>query len=105
MKKFKPENHQRILGMLKLIASSKGLRIKDLARQNGLSSTAIYNPLYADWPKGERILANILSVEPQELWASRYDSEGRRKDNIRGSKSKGKNREVKGKISDVDEAK
>ena len=76
--------------MLKLIASSKGLRIKDLARQNGLSSTAIYNPLYADWPKGERILANILSVEPQQLWPSRYDSEGRRKDNTRGSKSKDK---------------
>jgi len=83
MNKFKSENHQRILAFLKLIAASKGLRVRDLARANGISGTAIYNALYEPWPKGEKILSDILGIKPQVLWPERYDQEGRR---IRGQR-------------------
>jgi len=76
MKKFK-DDHRRLLALLKLNAASRGLRIKDLARENGLSPSALYNPFYFPFPKGERIVAGILGLEPQQLWPSRYDSTGR----------------------------
>jgi Ner family transcriptional regulator len=77
MKKFKPSDHIRLLGLLKLHASSKGIRIKDLAKENGLSPSGLYNAFYFPLPGVERIIANILNLRPQEIWPERYDSEGR----------------------------
>jgi Ner family transcriptional regulator len=76
MKKFKPSDHIRLLGLLKLHAASRGIRMKDLAKENGLSPSGLYNAFYFPLPKIEKIIANILNLRPEQIWPGRYDSEG-----------------------------
>ncbi|KMK81792.1 transcriptional regulator, Nlp [Pectobacterium brasiliense ICMP 19477] len=48
-----------------------------LSRQAGLSSSTLANALTRSWPKGERLIADALGVEPAEIWPSRYfDDDG-----------------------------
>jgi Ner family transcriptional regulator len=78
MKEFKPPGHIKILGLLRLHAASREIRIKDLAKENGLSPSGLYNAFYFPLPGVEKIIANILNLRPQEIWPERFDSEGRR---------------------------
>ncbi|EJG1803495.1 TPA: transcriptional regulator [Vibrio parahaemolyticus] len=50
----------------------KGISMSALSRQNGLASTTLANALDRPWPKGERIIANALDLEPSDIWPSRY---------------------------------
>lgn len=50
------------------------LRRLSLAR--GLSAGAVGVALKKPWPRVERIIAEELGREPQEIWPSRYDRDG-----------------------------
>ncbi|EGQ9150179.1 helix-turn-helix domain-containing protein [Vibrio vulnificus] len=50
----------------------KGISMSALSRKNGLASTTLANALDRPWPKGEKIIAEALGLEPFEVWPSRY---------------------------------
>ncbi|WP_288492391.1 helix-turn-helix transcriptional regulator [uncultured Pantoea sp.] len=43
-----------------------------VSRQAGLASSTLANALTRRWPKGERLIAETLDVEPEKIWPSRY---------------------------------
>ncbi|MEN5016638.1 helix-turn-helix transcriptional regulator [Erwinia sp. Eh17-17] len=68
----------------------KGYSIAALSRAHGLAGGTLANALMRPWPKGEKIIAHAIGIEPEEIWPTRYEM--RRKT---GQKStKGNNREV-----------
>ncbi|MGL9774421.1 MAG: helix-turn-helix domain-containing protein [Sodalis sp. (in: enterobacteria)] len=48
--------------------------MQDLSRGSGLASSTLKNALYRPYPKGERIIANALNVDPASIWPSCYMS-------------------------------
>ncbi|EIC82713.1 helix-turn-helix transcriptional regulator [Serratia sp. M24T3] len=43
-----------------------------LSREHGLASSTLSNALQRPWPKGEKIIANSIGLEPENIWPSRY---------------------------------
>lgn len=43
-----------------------------ISREAGLASSTLANALTRRWPKGERLIANVLNKRPEEIWPSRY---------------------------------
>lgn len=66
----KPKNWHRI----DIVAAlhKKGLTITGLSVQAGLSPHTLKNALIRPYPKGERIIAEALNIEPCEIWPDRY---------------------------------
>ncbi|WP_437612010.1 helix-turn-helix domain-containing protein [Erwinia sp. V71] len=50
----------------------KGVSLAALSRGVGLNSRTLNNALERRYPKGERIIAAAIGVEPSEIWPSRY---------------------------------
>ncbi len=50
----------------------KGTSIAALSRAAGLNSATLLNALSKPWPKGEKLLAEAIGVEPWKIWPSRY---------------------------------
>lgn len=50
----------------------KGTSLAALSRNHGLSSSTLANTLVRKWPKGERIIAEYLGLDPSVIWPSRY---------------------------------
>ena len=51
----------------------RGISAAELARRNGYDNpTTFYNVFKAPYPKVERIIANFLGMQPEEIWPSRY---------------------------------
>ncbi|WP_313080759.1 DNA-binding transcriptional regulator SfsB [Atlantibacter sp.] len=50
----------------------RGTSLAAESRKAGLSSSTLANALSRPWPKGERIIADALGVEPWLIWPSRY---------------------------------
>ncbi|EIS9018872.1 helix-turn-helix domain-containing protein [Salmonella enterica subsp. enterica serovar Montevideo] len=50
----------------------RGKSLATLGRENGLSISTVKNALDKPYPRGERIIADALGVEPRDLWPSRY---------------------------------
>lgn len=50
----------------------KGLNITALSRDSGLAAGTLANALRAPWPKGEKIIADALGLEPKDIWPTRY---------------------------------
>lgn len=50
----------------------KGYSIASLSRANGLAAGTLANALVRPWPKGEKIIATLLGLDPAEIWPSRY---------------------------------
>lgn len=50
----------------------KGWSVAALAREVGLSESTLYSALSRPYPKGERIIAAAIGVEPEVIWAKRY---------------------------------
>ena len=50
----------------------RGTSLAAESRKAGLSSSTLANALSRPWPKGERIIADALGVEPWVIWPSRY---------------------------------
>lgn len=57
----------------------KGFSIAALSRAHGLAAGTLANALIRPWPKGERIIASLLGIDPALIWPSRYAA--RRKKN------------------------
>lgn len=50
-----------------------GTTIAALSREHGLASSTLGNTLYRKWPRGEKIIAEHLSIPASEIWPSRYN--------------------------------
>ncbi|WNY88891.1 helix-turn-helix transcriptional regulator [Leclercia adecarboxylata] len=64
------ENWHRadVLGAIR----KRGGTLAKLSRDNGLHERTLYNALERHWPKGERIIADYIGVNPREIWPERY---------------------------------
>lgn len=51
----------------------RGTSLAAGSRKAGLASSTLTNALLRHWPKGERLIAEELSVSPSEIWPSRYN--------------------------------
>jgi Ner family transcriptional regulator len=51
---------------------AKGTSLQRLARESGYHPNALHVVSRASWPKGERIIAATLGLEPKDIWPSRY---------------------------------
>jgi Ner family transcriptional regulator len=55
----------------------KGWSLQQLAKQNGYAGRSALSKALSDpYPKAEAIIAKELGVEPQEIWPSRYNTDG-----------------------------
>jgi lambda repressor-like predicted transcriptional regulator len=93
MKKIRSPERLKILALLKLHASGKGISMGGLAKQNNFSPSGLYNAFYGPFPKGENVIASLLGLRPQDIWPERFDFEGRR---IRIKKCENKVKEENG---------
>lgn len=50
----------------------KKLSLRKLSTNAGLAPGTLSNAMERRWPKGERIIAQALDMEPCEIWPSRY---------------------------------
>ncbi|CAH6198576.1 helix-turn-helix domain-containing protein [Citrobacter freundii] len=50
----------------------RGLTMRGLSVDAGLKPDTLKNVLHRKYPKGERIVADALNVEPSFIWPSRY---------------------------------
>ncbi|WP_233968870.1 helix-turn-helix domain-containing protein [Pectobacterium polaris] len=59
-----------------IIASlrKQGTTLSAISREAGLASSTLANALTRHWPKGERLIADALKKQPEEIWPSRYQN-------------------------------
>ncbi len=57
---------------IKSALEKRGITLRDLSRQAGLSPDSLRNVFTRSWPRAERIIADALGITPQEIWQSRY---------------------------------
>ncbi|MEZ3140829.1 transcriptional regulator [Citrobacter braakii] len=50
----------------------RGLTMRTLSEEAGLSPDTLKNALVRPYPKAERIIAHALDSEPHDIWPSRY---------------------------------
>ncbi|WP_395490400.1 helix-turn-helix domain-containing protein [Cedecea davisae] len=50
----------------------KGTSLAAISRRAGLASSTLANALTRRWPKGERLITEVLDKPPEEIWPSRY---------------------------------
>lgn len=53
-----------------------GTSLQRLARKHGYAPDSGHGPLHRPWPKFERLIAEALGVQPQDIWPSRYHPDG-----------------------------
>jgi Ner family transcriptional regulator len=52
----------------------RGTTMRKLSVGAGLKPDTLKNVLQRSYPKGERIIADALNVDPASIWPSRYNS-------------------------------
>lgn len=65
----------------------KGLSLRRLSRINKYSPAAAQLATRISWPKMERLIADALGVAPQEIWPSRYNTDGTPRSGLHSRKS------------------
>ncbi|WP_192459126.1 helix-turn-helix domain-containing protein [Musicola keenii] len=50
----------------------RGTTLAAVSRASGLASSTLANALIRHWPKGERLIADALGKQPEDIWPSRY---------------------------------
>ena len=50
----------------------RGVTMRGLSENAGLKPDTLKNALHRSYPKGERIIADALDMEPATIWPSRY---------------------------------
>lgn len=56
-----------------------GWSLRKLSVHHGYASPGtLTNALDRHWPKGERLIAEAIGVDPAEIWPSRYLKHGKR---------------------------
>jgi Ner family transcriptional regulator len=53
----------------------RGYTMRKLSVQAGLRPDTLKNALNRSYPKGERIIAGALNIEPALIWPSRYNKD------------------------------
>ena len=61
---------------IKAALAKKGYSLARLARENGYADTSPSNAFRQSWPAMEKIMAAVIGIPPQEIWPSRYNSDG-----------------------------
>ena len=64
---------------IKAAIYEKGLSQGALARQAGLSDSAVRNAMLGPLPAAERAVAEFLGIPVQHIWPSRYFPDGRKR--------------------------
>jgi Ner family transcriptional regulator len=54
----------------------RGQSLRRLARRHDYCQTGGAVVMFRPWPNMERVIANAIGVKPQEIWPSRYKSDG-----------------------------
>lgn len=52
----------------------RGTSLRQLSREAGLSENTLRNTLDRKWPKGEKIIADAIGVQPEVIWPTRYQN-------------------------------
>lgn len=52
----------------------RGMTMRQLSTDAGLKPDTLKNALHRTYPKGERIIAGALNLDPASIWPSRYNS-------------------------------
>ncbi|MEO2329179.1 helix-turn-helix domain-containing protein [Salmonella enterica subsp. enterica] len=52
---------------IKSALEKRGITLRDLSRQAGLSPDSLRNVFTRSWPRAERIIADALGITPQEI--------------------------------------
>lgn len=50
----------------------RGTNLSALSTANGYTRNGLRNALYRKYPKAERIIAEAIGVQPEDIWPSRY---------------------------------
>ena len=50
----------------------RGVTMRGLSENAGLKPDTLKNALHRSYPKGERIIADALGMEPATIWPSRH---------------------------------
>jgi len=53
-----------------------GKSLRQLSTENGLAKTTLSQALQRPYPNAELIIAKAIGVIPQDIWPSRYNSDG-----------------------------
>ncbi|HDT4781675.1 TPA: helix-turn-helix domain-containing protein [Klebsiella pneumoniae subsp. pneumoniae] len=53
----------------------RDITLRGLSASAGLSPDTLKNALARPYPKGERIIADALNLEPSSIWPSRYNKD------------------------------
>ncbi|PPZ23711.1 DNA-binding protein, partial [Escherichia coli] len=48
--------------------SKKGTNLRQISRKAGLAPDTLRNALVRPWPKGERLIAQVIGVDPASIW-------------------------------------
>lgn len=59
--------------------SPEGWTLRSLGVAHGYSINAVSEACNRAWPAVEKIVADALGMEPQDIWPSRYDEAGQPK--------------------------
>jgi len=51
-----------------------GYTLEDLAKKNGLRGNSLSLVFFKPYPRGERIIADALGLQPWDLWPERYEN-------------------------------
>lgn len=54
----------------------RGFTLTDVNARCGYAPNTIYNVFRSPAPLAERVIADIIGVTPQDIWPSRYESDG-----------------------------
>lgn len=55
-----------------------GWTLRKLSIHHGYSPTALDNALHIRWPKAQRLIAEAIGKQPEQIWPSRYINKGMR---------------------------
>ncbi|MGR6833622.1 helix-turn-helix domain-containing protein [Aliivibrio wodanis] len=57
---------------IKAALSKNDTNYEQLAKENNIAGSTLRNALRFKYPKAERIIANKIGLEPEDIWPSRY---------------------------------
>ncbi|ANQ83659.1 hypothetical protein dqs_0583 [Azoarcus olearius] len=65
-----------------------GWSLARLAAHHGYASrSTLVHALHRKWPKGERLIAAAIGVEPETIWPSRYHADSTARSNVRSPRT------------------
>jgi len=72
-----PKNSKTLRGLLKFSLSTREMTINDLAKSHGINGSTLCVAFSRPYPRGERIIAEVLNLPAWEVWPDRYGPDRR----------------------------